>query len=157
MSGPLVFGVVFDSACILWQKGCGALGTCWVTDNDVLTYRFFILFMIVQVVAYILFSCSYLLNEKLAGESAKVESKIPIIGNEEKEQEAKLPSQSNEITTLDHKANDVSQLNDGSPDVNSQLIRTKLYTVSHVKYQSTDNTDHGVMSYDNPVSTDDKR
>ena len=63
--GPLIFGVVFDSACILWQEGCGAHGTCWVTDNDVLSYRFLILFVVIQIVAFILFGCSYFINETL--------------------------------------------------------------------------------------------
>lgn len=64
MPGPLVFGVVFDSACLVWQEGCGAVGTCWVTDNDALAYRFLTLFGSIQVVGLILFCCSYVANER---------------------------------------------------------------------------------------------
>jgi hypothetical protein len=62
--GPLVFGVVFDSACLVWQEGCGAVGTCWVTDNDALAYRFLALFGCLQVVSLTLFCCSYVANER---------------------------------------------------------------------------------------------
>lgn len=39
--GPIVFGVIFDSACIYWQYECGERGHCWVYDNDNLKLRAF--------------------------------------------------------------------------------------------------------------------
>ncbi len=37
--GPIVFGVIFDSACIFWQYNCGRQGNCWVYDNAALSQR----------------------------------------------------------------------------------------------------------------------
>lgn len=37
--GPIVFGVIFDSACIFWQYDCGRQGNCWVYDNSSLSDR----------------------------------------------------------------------------------------------------------------------
>ena len=37
--GPILFGVIFDSACIFWQYECGRRGNCWVYDNFKLSRR----------------------------------------------------------------------------------------------------------------------
>ena len=37
--GPILFGVIFDSACIYWQNECGRRGNCWVYDNFKLSRR----------------------------------------------------------------------------------------------------------------------
>ena len=37
--GPLMFGLIFDSACLFWQHSCGRRGNCWVYDNTALSYR----------------------------------------------------------------------------------------------------------------------
>ncbi len=37
--GPIVFGAIFDSACIFWQYNCGRQGNCWVYDNASLSER----------------------------------------------------------------------------------------------------------------------
>lgn len=37
--GPIVFGVIFDSACLFWQFECGRRGNCWVYDNVDLSNR----------------------------------------------------------------------------------------------------------------------
>ena len=37
--GPIVFGLIFDSACIFWQNECGRRGNCWVYDNTNLSQR----------------------------------------------------------------------------------------------------------------------
>ncbi len=31
--GPLLFGTIFDSACIYFRHECGVQGNCWVYDN----------------------------------------------------------------------------------------------------------------------------
>ena len=36
--GPLLFGLLFDSACQYWQLECGRRGNCWVYDNGKLSY-----------------------------------------------------------------------------------------------------------------------
>ena len=37
--GPIVFGVIFDSACLFWQFECDRRGNCWVYDNTALSNR----------------------------------------------------------------------------------------------------------------------
>lgn len=41
--GPIVFGALFDSACIYWQYECSRRGNCWVYDNAHLSQRAVIL------------------------------------------------------------------------------------------------------------------
>ena len=113
--------------------------------------------MIVQAVAFIFYGCSYLFNEKLITGLTKAVSQIPIIKDVENEQKTKLPSQFNDTEIVDNTANGAPQVNNGTSDNNNQLIRMKINTVSPAKYQSTDDTDHDITSYDNLVSTDDER
>ena len=47
--GPLLFGVIFDSACILWQYECGSRGNCWEYNNTNLTLRLFILAIVTNI------------------------------------------------------------------------------------------------------------
>ena len=35
--GPIVFGAVVDSACLIWQSECGQRGNCWVYDRPTLS------------------------------------------------------------------------------------------------------------------------
>ena len=37
--GPVIFGVMFDSACIFWQEECGRRGNCWVYENKHVSER----------------------------------------------------------------------------------------------------------------------
>ena len=39
--GPIIFGVIFDSACVYWQYECSRRGNCWVYDNQDLSLRAF--------------------------------------------------------------------------------------------------------------------
>ena len=36
--GPLLFGLIFDVSCLLWQEECGRRGNCWVYDKQQLSY-----------------------------------------------------------------------------------------------------------------------
>ncbi|KAM5192159.1 solute carrier organic anion transporter family member 4C1 [Mantella aurantiaca] len=38
--GPILFGVVIDSSCILWNlNDCGVKGACWTYDNSSISYK----------------------------------------------------------------------------------------------------------------------
>ena len=37
--GPIVFGVIIDSACLFWQFDCDRRGNCWVYNNTALGNR----------------------------------------------------------------------------------------------------------------------
>ncbi len=41
--GPLVFGAIYDSACLKWQGVCGRNGNCWIYNNKNLgLYAFYL-------------------------------------------------------------------------------------------------------------------
>ncbi|XP_074652652.1 solute carrier organic anion transporter family member 4A1-like [Tubulanus polymorphus] len=35
--GPLLFGVVMDQSCLIWQEKCGETGSCWMYDNRMMS------------------------------------------------------------------------------------------------------------------------
>jgi len=35
--GPILFGIIFDSACIYWHYECSRRENCWVYDNTKLS------------------------------------------------------------------------------------------------------------------------
>lgn len=37
--GPLIFGLLFDDSCLLWQEECGLRGNCWIYDRSQLSYN----------------------------------------------------------------------------------------------------------------------
>ena len=41
--GPLVFGAIFDSACVYFHYECGNQANCWVYDNHLLSTRAIVL------------------------------------------------------------------------------------------------------------------
>ncbi len=41
--GPIIFGAIIDSTCLVWQEKCGQNGSCWVYDNGLLSQRVLIL------------------------------------------------------------------------------------------------------------------
>lgn len=36
--GPIAFGAIFDTVCLLFRFECGGVGNCWLYDNPVLAY-----------------------------------------------------------------------------------------------------------------------
>ncbi|XP_071479577.1 solute carrier organic anion transporter family member 4A1-like [Diadema antillarum] len=60
--GPILFGVVIDGACLLWQDNCGNQGSCWVYNNDSLSLRISIIaaaFKALGLCLYLLALCCY--------------------------------------------------------------------------------------------------
>lgn len=37
---PILYGAVFDSACLVWEDKCGRPGVCWIYDTDWLRYAY---------------------------------------------------------------------------------------------------------------------
>ena len=74
--GPLLFGAIFDSVCILWQNECGERGNCWLYDNAKLSYYVTALAMPCQFIALLLFFLSWLTYPKKKQES-KEETELP--------------------------------------------------------------------------------
>lgn len=38
---PIIYGAVVDSACLVWDKICGAAGACSLYDGDMFRFFFF--------------------------------------------------------------------------------------------------------------------
>jgi len=38
--GPIIFGAIIDSTCLLWDENCGKRGNCWFYDKD--NFRFYL-------------------------------------------------------------------------------------------------------------------
>ena len=60
--GPIVFGLLIDGACLLWDSPCSGTGNCWLYDNELSARGFLILstsaqalgavFLILSLVSY---------------------------------------------------------------------------------------------------------
>ncbi|XP_050044305.1 solute carrier organic anion transporter family member 74D-like [Dermacentor andersoni] len=50
---PILYGAVFDSACLVWEDKCGAPGVCWLYDTDRLRYAYHFLSVAILLVAVV--------------------------------------------------------------------------------------------------------
>ncbi|XP_052764566.1 solute carrier organic anion transporter family member 4C1-like isoform X2 [Mya arenaria] len=53
--GPIFFGAIIDSTCVIWREKCGEHASCWIYDNDQLSRNFFILVLCFKVVSITFF------------------------------------------------------------------------------------------------------
>ena len=49
--GPIVFGIVFDTACLVWQEKCDGRGSCWIYDTQFLAEGIFWACVIVKLIS----------------------------------------------------------------------------------------------------------
>ncbi|XP_071493576.1 solute carrier organic anion transporter family member 4A1-like, partial [Diadema antillarum] len=49
--GPIVFGALIDSSCLLWETSCDGTGNCWLYDNGLFARSFLVLCVGVDVIA----------------------------------------------------------------------------------------------------------
>ena len=68
--GPILFGFVFDKACLLWQEKCDERGSCWIYDNVQLSINLAILGMVVKFMSGIFYFMAYLVYKPPAEELA---------------------------------------------------------------------------------------
>ena len=59
MPGPVIFGAVTDTACLVWQTECGEHSSCWIYDNFAVSRNYFLIAISVKVVSIILFSVAF--------------------------------------------------------------------------------------------------
>ena len=59
--GPLIFGALFDSGCILWAYECGVRGNCWEYDNKTVNLRIFIVAFVTNVINTLLIMLAWLM------------------------------------------------------------------------------------------------
>ncbi len=48
---PILFGVILDQACTVWQKSCDISGSCWIYDNHKIGFPVFVLSLIVKIIS----------------------------------------------------------------------------------------------------------
>ncbi|XP_064596760.1 solute carrier organic anion transporter family member 4C1-like [Liolophura sinensis] len=56
--GPILFGTVIDSACLIWKKQCGVKTSCWIYDNDAMGRSIFLVGMGIKIVSSFFFFLS---------------------------------------------------------------------------------------------------
>ena len=61
LPGPILFGAVFDNACLLWQDKCGERGSCSYYDVDRIGLHVFILMISIKVVSLLFLTWVWLL------------------------------------------------------------------------------------------------
>ena len=57
---PLMFGLLFDVSCLLWQEECGRRGNCWVYDKQQLSYNLLSLGFPASCLALVLFFLAFI-------------------------------------------------------------------------------------------------
>lgn len=55
--GPIFFGVIIDSACVIWKRSCGSAEneSCWIYDDYAMSRNFFIVAVGVKSVSTFFF------------------------------------------------------------------------------------------------------
>lgn len=55
--GPIFFGVIIDSACVIWKKSCGSSvnESCWIYNNETMGRNFFLVALGVKFLSTLLF------------------------------------------------------------------------------------------------------
>lgn len=76
--GPILFGAIFDSACVYWQFECSRRGNCWVYNNVHLSQRALILALLGIAANFIFSFLSWLFYPKqTAAEKAETRKILP--------------------------------------------------------------------------------
>ena len=57
--GPIMFGAIIDSTCMIWREKCGEHASCWIYDNTNLSRNFFVLVVSVKIVSIIFFTIAH--------------------------------------------------------------------------------------------------
>lgn len=74
--GPVVFGALFDAACISWQLQCGKPGNCWLYDKDQLSYSVIGIGIPCNLIAVTFYILSWLTYPKKNKKEDKKEKEI---------------------------------------------------------------------------------
>ena len=95
--GPIVFGVIIDSACLFWQFECDRRGNCWVYNNVALGNRGLALALCGVVLNFIFSLLTWLVYPKITAE----------VDREAENNKAENPTEK-EMSTLHSEANQTS-------------------------------------------------
>ncbi|XP_022104544.1 solute carrier organic anion transporter family member 4A1-like [Acanthaster planci] len=56
--GPILFGNVLDTSCLLWQDDCGSRGACWLYDRQMLAWKLLLIGAGFKGVSFLFFALS---------------------------------------------------------------------------------------------------
>jgi len=59
--GPVIFGALTDTACLVWQEECGEPSSCWIYDNGVVSRNYFLIAIATKAVSMLFFSLAFIL------------------------------------------------------------------------------------------------
>ncbi|WAR17281.1 SO4C1-like protein [Mya arenaria] len=59
--GPVIFGAVTDTACLIWQDECGKPSSCWIYDNSVVSRNYFLIAIAAKALSMIFFILAFVL------------------------------------------------------------------------------------------------
>ena len=59
MPGPVIFGAVTDTACLVWQTECGENSSCWIYDNFAVSRNYFLIAISAKIVSILFFSVAF--------------------------------------------------------------------------------------------------
>ena len=57
--GPVIFGAVTDTACLVWQTECGEHSSCWIYDNFAVSRNYFLIAISAKIVSIFFFSVAF--------------------------------------------------------------------------------------------------
>ncbi|XP_063820142.1 solute carrier organic anion transporter family member 4C1 [Pseudophryne corroboree] len=81
--GPIVFGVVIDSSCILWNVNeCGSKGACWTYDNSSISYKLIGISAASKVITLIFLFVAYFIYKPPLSKSDSSQDNTKIISSE---------------------------------------------------------------------------
>lgn len=55
MIGPIVYGIIIDTACVVWSSSCSGKGACSLYDNDTFRFKKHITELIPKLVVILLY------------------------------------------------------------------------------------------------------
>ncbi|XP_070533596.1 solute carrier organic anion transporter family member 4C1-like isoform X2 [Ptychodera flava] len=58
--GPVLFGLIIDSSCVVWQITCETRGTCWIYDSYQFGLKFFVVGIIFMALTTFFFVMAYI-------------------------------------------------------------------------------------------------
>ncbi|XP_030830131.1 solute carrier organic anion transporter family member 4A1 [Strongylocentrotus purpuratus] len=74
---PIIFGLLIDKSCLVWEALCGGAQICWLYDNRTLAYTMLGLCLCCKVLSLIFFGCAHLFYRPVLdceeGEEERVE------------------------------------------------------------------------------------
>ena len=73
--GPVIFGAVTDTACLVWQTECGENSSCWIYDNFAISRNYFLIAMSVKCLSIVFFSIAFCTYKPPIGAEEKYSNK----------------------------------------------------------------------------------